>query len=157
MNQMPQATALYIPPGDFIPKSSKRKDWFSPRNAPRKATEEKAALRMEANVLALDGPQKLTQRGKPMPKTVNGLIVRLLREGSSQAEISRMTGVSRKKIREIARRLNIPTTDRQYCEHYAEEIRRLFDKGLSYRAISLHLGMSRGAAGRFIEKKGWTR
>lgn len=93
----------------------------------------------------------------PIPETRQGQIIHFLRKGMIQSEIARITGASRKTVRLMARRLAIPTDSRTFCDDNADEIRRLFDAGMSCRSISFHLGLSRGAVGRYVKAQGWTR
>lgn len=56
MNQLPQATAFEIKPDDLMPKSVRRKDWFSPHGAPRKS----AGLKPSLHVVRPAKPRPVT-------------------------------------------------------------------------------------------------
>lgn len=146
MNQLPVNTAFELNPLDLIPKVDRatlRKKLFSPRRD--------AGKRVEAPEPAV----KRVVARKPPPKTTNGLVAMMIRHGATQTEIQQKTGVSRKKIREMARRLGYPTELRPTCASHAEEIKALVDQGLSARRISLELGINAGAVIKFIRKNGW--
>jgi hypothetical protein len=163
---LPSATQLQINPADLMPKVDRatlRKRLFPPQRkpvAPVKTETAKAGYQKPS-------PWPAPAHGKEAsnkPKRPNlsrqaryTAVIALLRQGVIQARIHEMTGVSRKKIRNVALSLGLPTDSRQFCDRHEAEIRRMYDEGVSLINISVSLGMAKNSAANYIRKKGWKR
>jgi hypothetical protein len=162
---LPQATQLQIESRQptaaeiLAYAASRQNKWFSPRPAPRKseaAEAVKTGCRHHEQQPAPPAAEKPKITKLPRDARYR-MVASLLRQGVIQERIYEMTGVSRKKIRNVALSLGLPTDSRQFCDRHEAEIRRMYDEGMSLISISLSLGMAKNSAANYVRKKGWKR